>query len=68
MTLAIGWLHDGGETAGSWLHEPGDWQSRRRANAARERWVRAYAPRHVLRAMTHAARAPSRFRSWREDC
>ncbi len=28
MTLAIGWLHDGGETVGTWLHEAGDWQPR----------------------------------------
>ena len=26
MTLAIGWLHDGGETVGTWLHDAGDWQ------------------------------------------
>jgi hypothetical protein len=26
MTLAIGWLHDGGETVGTWLHQAGDWQ------------------------------------------
>lgn len=25
MTLAIGWLHDGGETVGTWLHQVGDW-------------------------------------------
>jgi hypothetical protein len=27
MTLAIGWLHDGGETAGAWLHQAGDWHA-----------------------------------------
>jgi len=26
MTLAIGWLHDGGDTVGTWLHDAGDWQ------------------------------------------
>jgi hypothetical protein len=26
MTVAIGWPHDGGETAGAWPHEAGDWQ------------------------------------------
>jgi hypothetical protein len=25
MTLAISWLHEGGETLGTWLHEAGDW-------------------------------------------
>jgi len=28
MTLAIGWLHEGGETLGTWLHEGGDWHRR----------------------------------------
>jgi hypothetical protein len=27
MTLAIGWLHDGGDTVGTWLHDAGDWQA-----------------------------------------
>jgi transposase InsO family protein len=42
MTLAIGWLHDGGDTVETWLHQAGDWQfgpstSRtKRATAARE--------------------------------
>ena len=27
MTLAIGWLHDGGDTVETWLHQAGDWQS-----------------------------------------
>jgi hypothetical protein len=26
MTLAIGWLHEGGDTLGTWLHQAGDWQ------------------------------------------
>jgi len=26
MTLATGWLHEGGETPRTWLHEAGDWQ------------------------------------------
>ena len=25
MTLAIGWLHDGGDTVETWLHQAGDW-------------------------------------------
>jgi hypothetical protein len=25
MTLAIGWLHEGGETLRTWLHDCGDW-------------------------------------------
>jgi len=28
MTLAIGWLHDGGDTVETWLHQAGDWQFR----------------------------------------
>ena len=28
MTLAIGWLHDGGDTVETWLHQAGDWQAR----------------------------------------
>jgi hypothetical protein len=32
MTLAIGWLHDGGDTVGTWLHDAGDWQKRERAS------------------------------------
>ena len=30
MTLAIGWLHDGGDTVETWLHQAGDWQFLRR--------------------------------------
>jgi hypothetical protein len=37
MTLAIGWLHDGGETVGTWLHQPGDWQHGRRRRIAASR-------------------------------
>jgi len=28
MTLAIGWLHDGGDTVETWLHQAGDWHRR----------------------------------------
>ena len=27
MTLAIGWLHDGGDTVETWLHQAGDWHA-----------------------------------------
>ncbi len=27
MTLAIGWLHDGGDTVETWPHQAGDWQA-----------------------------------------
>ena len=29
MTLAIGWLHDGGDTVETWLHQAGDWHGER---------------------------------------
>jgi hypothetical protein len=39
MTLAIGWLHDGGDTVGTWLHDAGDWhpllKTHRRIQVAR---------------------------------
>jgi hypothetical protein len=33
MILAIGWLHDGGETVGTWLHQAGDWQEPKAARS-----------------------------------
>jgi hypothetical protein len=33
MTLAIRWLHEGGETLGTWLHEAGDWHMQPEAAA-----------------------------------
>jgi hypothetical protein len=41
MTLAISWLHDGGDTVETGLHQAGDWQRNRRKYAGLSAFMNA---------------------------
>jgi hypothetical protein len=54
MTLAIGWLHDGGDTVGTWLHDAGDWQGIEEIPAAVDLWAQRNGVRVIFEAKTIA--------------